>query len=270
MNESEMQIGANRLTVYDSGGEGRPILFIHGNSANAHTFRRQFDSALAHEHRLVALDLPGHGRSAPAADVQATYTLPGLAAVVVGLLAHMQLVRPIIVGWSLGGHVALEAAQQVTDVGGCFIYGAPPLAIPPALDQYFLPNPAAAVAFAPTLDEEQATALANAYVRPGSEAPPSFGEAILASDGRARSNVGASVMAGNYRDEVQIVADMAAPLAIVHGAEDQLISLAYLQSLSMPTLWRGEVQVIEDAGHAAHWEQPQRFNALLAAFAESV
>lgn len=269
MNESEMRIGANRIAVYDSRGEGRPVLFIHGNSANAQTFRRQFESALARDYRLVAFDLPGHGRSAHAADVQETYTLPGLAAVVAGLVEHLRLEGPILAGWSLGGHVALEAVQ-LADVGGCLIYGTPPLAIPPAMEQCFLPNPAAAVAFAPSMDGEQATALANAFVRPGGKAPPSFGEAILASDGRARSNVGASVMAGNYSDEVRIVAGMEAPLAILHGAQDQLVSLNYLESLSAPTLWRGAVQVIEDAGHAAHWEQPERFNTLLAAFVESV
>jgi pimeloyl-ACP methyl ester carboxylesterase len=38
----------------------------------------------------------------------------------------------------------------------------------------------------------------------------------------------------------------------------------------MPTLWRGEVQVIEGAGHSPHWERPERFNALLADFVADV
>ena len=34
----------------------------------------------------------------------------------------------------------------------------------------------------------------------------------------------------------------------------------------MPSLWRGQVQVIDAAGHAPHWEAPAAFDALLDAF----
>jgi pimeloyl-ACP methyl ester carboxylesterase len=44
------------------------------------------------------------------------------------------------------------------------------------------------------------------------------------------------------------------------------VSLAYLRGVAMPTLWRGEVQVIPGAGHAPQWEQSQTFNALLNEF----
>jgi pimeloyl-ACP methyl ester carboxylesterase len=68
--------------------------------------------------------------------------------------------------------------------------------------------------------------------------------------------------------EVSIVADLKSPLAVLHGAEEQLINGTYFDSLKMPTLWRGSIQTIADAGHTPHWEQPQAFNALLEAFVE--
>jgi len=67
-------------------------------------------------------------------------------------------------------------------------------------------------------------------------------------------------------DEVQIVAALKKPLAILHGEHEQLVSLPYLQGVAAPTLWRGAVQLIADSGHAPHWEQPAAFNALLEAF----
>jgi pimeloyl-ACP methyl ester carboxylesterase len=69
-----------------------------------------------------------------------------------------------------------------------------------------------------------------------------------------------------YRDEVEIVARLARPLAVLHGAAEQLVNGAYIAALTMPTLWRGEMQIIEGTGHAPQWERPQAFNALLAAF----
>jgi pimeloyl-ACP methyl ester carboxylesterase len=62
------------------------------------------------------------------------------------------------------------------------------------------------------------------------------------------------------------VRELKTPLAVVHGADGQLINGTYFASLAMPTLWRGAVQTIEGAGHAPHWETPEAFDALLEAF----
>lgn len=99
-------------------------------------------------------------------------------------------------------------------------------------------------------------------------APDLLVEAMLRTDGRARAALWQSVVEGNYADEVALVSDLAKPLAIVHGEDDQLVNLAYIKGLNIPTLWRGGVQVVANAGHAPHWEQPERFNHLLEEFVE--
>ncbi len=86
------------------------------------------------------------------------------------------------------------------------------------------------------------------------------------ADGRARAAVAASIRPGGYRDEVAVIQSMRVPLAVIQGEGEQLVSLDYLRSVRIPTLWRGEVQLIPGAGHAPHWEQPALFNALLSAF----
>jgi pimeloyl-ACP methyl ester carboxylesterase len=60
--------------------------------------------------------------------------------------------------------------------------------------------------------------------------------------------------------------DLKAPLAVLHGADDELINARYFASLAMPTLWRGAVQTISGAGHAPQWETPEAFDALIEAF----
>jgi pimeloyl-ACP methyl ester carboxylesterase len=81
-------------------------------------------------------------------------------------------------------------------------------------------------------------------------------------------HLGASIAPNGYRDEVEVVANLKRPLAVVHGAEEQLVNGAYFDGLDMPTLWRGGVQTIVDAGHAPHWEQAKTFDALLEAFVQ--
>ena len=270
MQQIQLQIDGNTIAVYESDGSGPEILFIHGNSAEAQTFKHQLSGDFGAKHRVVAFDLPGHGDSSPAANPEDVYCLPGYAQIVAELVDRLDLSDPVVVGWSLGGHIALEAVDQLPDAAGFLIYGTPPIAIPPAMEDAFLPHPAVAASFAASLAEEEAQAYADAFLRPEAEAPPSFREAVLDCDGQARALLGASVRAANYKDEVEIVANMTVPLAVVHGAKEQLVNVEYIRSLEMPTLWRDEVHVIENAGHAPHWEQPEKFNALLADFVADV
>jgi pimeloyl-ACP methyl ester carboxylesterase len=88
----------------------------------------------------------------------------------------------------------------------------------------------------------------------------------LRTDGRARSNLGASLVPGGARDEGAVVHDLKVPLAVLHGGEEQLVNGRYFGSVAMPTLWRGGVQMIPDAGHTPQWETPQIFDALIEAF----
>ena len=56
--------GGVHLHVVETGNpQGRPILFIHGASQCWLQWNRQMNSSLAEEHRLVALDMRGHGLS---------------------------------------------------------------------------------------------------------------------------------------------------------------------------------------------------------------
>ena len=87
-------------------------------------------------------------------------------------------------------------------------------------------------------------------------------EDVKRTDGHAREQLPGS----GFRDEMEVVANLRVPLAIVHGAEEQLVSADYLKALQAPTLWRGEVQTVADAGHIPQWEQPEQFDALLGAF----
>jgi pimeloyl-ACP methyl ester carboxylesterase len=256
------------IAVCESEGQGPAAVLIHGNSPSSRAFSRQLEGALGERFRLVAVDLPGHGASDDANEPSA-YSLPGHARAVRAVADALQLGGAVFAGWSLGGHVALEMAPDLPSARGFVIFGAPPLAFPPAMANAFLPHPAMSFTFMEKAGRDQAAAYVAAWFKPGfADVPAFFLEDALRTDGRARRGLAASMVPRGYRDEVAVARDLKAPLAVLHGPEDQLVNGGYFASVPMPTLWRGAVQTIAGAGHTPQWETPAAFDALVAAFIE--
>jgi pimeloyl-ACP methyl ester carboxylesterase len=256
------------IAVHESAGRGPPVVLIHGNSSSSRAFSRQLDGRLGRSFRLIAIDLPGHGASDDAEDTSA-YSLPGHARAIRAVLDALGIDEAHFIGWSLGGHIALEMAPDLRAPRGFVIFGTPPLSFHEALSEAFLPNPAMKVTFQERVDSAEASAYVAAFFRPGfPDVPPFFLDDVLRTDGRARSNLGASVQRGEARDECKVARDLKVPIAVLHGGEEQLVNGGYLGSVPMPTLWRGAVQIIPEAGHTPQWETAEAFDALIEAFVE--
>jgi pimeloyl-ACP methyl ester carboxylesterase len=266
MKSQMIETPGGRIAAHESSGRGPAAVLLHGNSSSSRAFEKQLDGPLGERFRLVALDLPGHGASEDSAD-PTLYAIKSQARTLKAAVDALGLTDARLVGWSLGGHFALELAPELPRARGFLIFGTPPLAFPPAMERAFLPNPVMGVGFTETITPEQAQAYVAAFFAPGySDIPSFFLEDALRTDGRARAAVHASIAPGGYADEAVVVSGLRAPLAVVHGVHDQLVDGAYFASLSMPTLWRGAVQTIPGAGHAPQWETPEAFDTLVAAF----
>lgn len=107
--------GANR-------GNGHPVVFLHGNGILAEDWALSLLPAAAERRRCVCFDRPGHGYSEPAHDRSSP---SAQAAILRDATRKLGLERPIIVGHSLGGAVALAWALDYPDeVGGLVILSA--------------------------------------------------------------------------------------------------------------------------------------------------
>lgn len=107
-----VDIGGNRIHYVDR-GEGPPIVFIHGLGAQLHQFLGPLFDAMP-GFRLVALDRPGAGYSGRAAG--ATGEMKEQALVVRHFIEALGLDKPLVVGHSLGGAVALTLALEHPDI----------------------------------------------------------------------------------------------------------------------------------------------------------
>jgi len=97
---------------YQEFGTGKPLILLHGGFGSLEMFGPNID-LLARGRKVIGVDLQSHGRS-PAADREMTFE--AMADDIAALIGHLGLERAAIMGFSLGGGVALRTAIQHPDV----------------------------------------------------------------------------------------------------------------------------------------------------------
>lgn len=257
--------GGVRLHVAVTGrSDGRSILFVHGFSQSHLIWRKQLQSDLASEFRLIALDLRGHGLSERPA-VHA-YADPQLwADDIRAVIEQFGGERPLVCAWSYGTAVVGDYLRLYGEdaIGGfVFVGGLPgPDEVTPAWGR-----------IQPGLLSEDATECTSAlaelvlhlvhrvlmpeefYLLLGWNAavPPAVRRALL------------------ERPATPLPLPRLSRLVwLLHGSEDQLVLPASKERVRLlcPGAHRS---YYPDAGHALFWDQPDRFNAELASIARSV
>jgi pimeloyl-ACP methyl ester carboxylesterase len=97
----------NGINLYfETYGAGRPMILLHGGLGSGEMFGPILPTLAGH-HQVIAVDLQGHGRTA---DIDRPLDVRLMADDVAALIEHLGLQKPDVVGYSLGGGVALQLA----------------------------------------------------------------------------------------------------------------------------------------------------------------
>ncbi|HMG07527.1 MAG TPA: alpha/beta hydrolase [Mucilaginibacter sp.] len=92
---------------YEIHGEGKPIVLLHGSYMSIDLNYGQLIPDLAKSHKVIALEMQGHGRTA---DIDRPFSFVALADDVDGLLKYLHIDSADVLGYSLGATVGLELA----------------------------------------------------------------------------------------------------------------------------------------------------------------
>jgi pimeloyl-ACP methyl ester carboxylesterase len=105
---------AHRL-YFEEAGQGIPLVCLHTAGADGRQFRHLLnDEAVTRHFRVLAFDMPWHGKSLPPAgwqDEEYRLTTRGYVDLILAFCAALGLERPVVLGCSIGGKIVLELAR---------------------------------------------------------------------------------------------------------------------------------------------------------------
>jgi pimeloyl-ACP methyl ester carboxylesterase len=244
---------------YQEQGAGEPVLLLHGLGSRGDDWELQLP-VLAERYRVIAPDLRGHGRSGKP---PGPYSVPMMAADVLGLMDALGVTAAHFVGLSMGGMIAFQLAVDCpARVLSLTIVNSGPALVPRTLGEKLRVQQRLTLArfSGPT----RTAHFLSRRLFPKPEQEPlraQFIERWSANDPAAylasmRALVGWSVL--------ERVGEIGCPVLVISGDRDYTPAEAKREYTAR--LPRAELIVIEDSGHATPIDQADIFNARLLDF----
>jgi len=249
-----LDLPEGRIRYARRGSGPQNVILIHGFGGDLDNWLFNID-ALAEGATVYALDLPGHGQSGKAL---ADPTPAGLAKTLLAFAAALGIEQPHLVGHSLGGAIAIEAARQ----GGGKVRSLTliaPAGLGPAINDDYIQGFVGAAS-----RRDLKPVVENLFADPGKVTRQLIEDLLKYKRLDGVDAALAALAAGSFKDGRQqaLLADalgkLGIPVLVVWGGADKIIPAAHAGNAK-----GAKVEVIEGAGHMVQMEAAAKVNALL-------
>jgi len=257
-----IQIGNTQLNVEDH-GSGSPLLLIHGFPLNLEMWRPQIE-VLSRNNRIIAVDLRGHGQSPP---TPGPYSMDLLADDCAAVLETLGVQGPaVICGLSMGGYISFAFYLRFPHLVSGLILAATRAGAD--TDQARAKREKAIAetelkGTQPVLDNMLPILMAPATYQEKPELVQSVDQIL--SKTSAKGVLSALQGMKARPDSTETLGQITVPTLIIHGLEDQIISLDESRIMHAG-IQNSQLEIIPDAGHLPNLEQPNIFNRSVASF----
>ncbi|MFD8008700.1 alpha/beta fold hydrolase [Streptomyces sp. NPDC058955] len=260
--EAVLPLDDGDLYVRQDGPADAPaLLLIHGSAASS----RSWDALVplvAASHRVIRIDLPGHGRSSEPADRR--YETSAQARMLGAAMDRLRVTRVTAVAHSSGGYTATALAEQRPDLVAALAL----INTGPSMDAFLAPGgaPIDPAHWPPT--DDQIRAFASTGFRAGFQVPQELVDALRGMSFHAlTSSMQASLAYLRRQPLPERLKAVGKPLQVIFGDQDRRWRPS--SAADYHAVPGARVELLPGAGHTPILEEPQRTAALLLAFAGS-
>jgi pimeloyl-ACP methyl ester carboxylesterase len=266
----DIEIDGRRVHVVDTGGDGPPLLFIHGLGGVWQNWLLNIPTFMA-THRCVAFDLPGFGQSEmPASEL----SIPTFARTADRVCEELGVECPAVIGNSMGGFVGAELAVSFpTRVDKLALVSAAGLSTEHVSREPVLAVARAWAALTARASARAATAIHRPRLRraalqavvryPERLSVPLATEIVRGAGSPGFNDSFRALLSYSFRDKLEKIR---VPVLIVWGRNDILIPVEDAEMFEHLIGENARSVIFDDTGHLAMLERPGRFNELLAGF----
>lgn len=263
--------GGAQLNVVESGNpQRRPILYIHGLSQCWLQWSRQLNSELAEDHRLVAMDMRGHGLSDK--PLQGYDDSKLWADDVNAVIDALSLDNPVLCGWSYGPLVILDYIRHFGEdrIGGLHFIGAVTKLGSEDAIAVLTPEFLGLLPGLFSTDVRESVSTLQPFLRLcfAQEPAPDEFFLMLGYNVSVPPYVRQALLSRSVNND-DILPRIRKPVLITHGASDSIVKPAAV-SVQKASMAHAQVHMMKNAGHAAFWDDAENFNQRQREFSESV
>jgi pimeloyl-ACP methyl ester carboxylesterase len=249
--------------------KAKQIIFIHGNSQSLQLWDEVIDDKeLKEVYQLIAADLPGHGKSFISKQPDKDYTIPGMANHLNEFILSLNPSDFIIVAHSMGTNLVGEIALSLKNCKGIFFTGACIAGGNVKPGDILMPNPNLIPFFTPQVtDEALDKMLVDGLFNPSAESKQKCKDMYIATDPAFREQWMASISREEWTDEIEKLNQLAVPVAVVYGENDNFAVKDYLKGL-ITNEWKNKIITIPAVGHFMQFDQLKALFNLIKEFAD--
>jgi pimeloyl-ACP methyl ester carboxylesterase len=250
--------GRQHRIYVEEAGQGTPLLCLHTAGADGRQYRALMnDPRVTAKHRVIAFDMPWHGKSSPPEgwhNEEYQLTSAQYTTMILEISAALELDRPIVMGCSIGGRIVLHLALEHPEAFRAIIGLQAGAHVDPYYDLNFLHRP-------DVHGGEVCAAIVSGLVGPDApdkERWETLWHYMQGGPGVFKGDLHFYKLDGDIRERVAQIDTTKCPLFLLSGEYDY--SCTPEETLAVAKSVKGShVQIMQGLGHFPMSEDPEKF-----------
>lgn len=254
--------GRDHRIYFEEAGQGIPLLCLHTAGSDARQFRALMnDSAITSHYRVIAFDMPWHGKSSPPVGWEREeyqLTTETYTEMIMSFARALELDQPVVMGCSIGGRIVLNLALEFADEIGALIGLQCGAYVPRYYESSWLNRP-------DVHGGEVCAAIVSGLIAPQSPEDhrwETLWHYMQGGPGVFTGDLHFYQVEGDIRDRVGAIDTAKCPLFMLTGEYDYSCAPADTQAAA-DLIDGAEVVIMEGLAHFPMSENPERFRTYL-------